>query len=100
MTRDTVEIHNPTYAKRSVGDSVAHVPLPRPQPGDSLRISYIDNEKPNTTRLLELVTADLARDYKVETRRFTKGGAGLPAPVEVIHDAARYADLAILATCD
>jgi hypothetical protein len=100
MTRSTVEIHNPTYAKRSVRDDVGRVPLPRPQRGDSLRISYIDNEKPNTTRLLELVTADLSRDFEVETRRFTKGGAGLPAPEEVIHDAARYADLAILATCD
>jgi hypothetical protein len=100
MARATVEIHNPTYARRSVGDTVARVPLPRPARGGSLRISFIDNEKPNTTRLLELVTADLARDFDVETRRFTKGGAGLPAPEEVIHDAARYADLAVVATCD
>jgi hypothetical protein len=100
MAGTTVEIHNPTYARRSASDTVGRVPLPRPEPGASLRISIIDNEKPNTSRLLELVTADLARDYNVETRRFTKGGAGLPAPEEVIHDAARYADLAILATCD
>jgi hypothetical protein len=100
MAQASFEIHNPAYAKRSTADAVAQLPPPRRNRGDALRISFVDNEKPNTTRLLELVAADLAKDYAIQSRRYTKGGAGLPAPDEVIREAATDADLAILATCD
>ena len=100
MTTEDIEIHTPAYAERTTPDAARHVTPPRLAPGARLRISFIDNEKPNTTRLLELVAERIGAHYAVETQRFTKGGAGLPAPAEVIERAARDADLAILATSD
>jgi hypothetical protein len=98
---DGIEIHVPAYARRaSAVESIRRVPAPRRTAGDPLRISFVDNEKPNTTRLLELVSERLGARYAVETSRFTKGGAGLPAPHDVIEAAARDADLVVLATCD
>lgn len=97
---DMVEIHTPAYARPSTDGTRRRVPFPALAPGDRLRIAFVDNEKPNTTEMLRLVERRLGAIYRVEAQRFTKGGAGLPAPRAVIDEAARGADLAIHATSD
>lgn len=100
MSDQTIDIHNPAFGRAANDAPRARVPFPPVADGDRLRVVFIDNEKPNTTRLLELVAQGLTRRYEVEVRRLLKGGAAHPAPEHIISDAAQSADLAVLATAD
>ena len=101
MTDAMVEIHNPSHAKSANSDTLQRVPFPRLQPGDRVRLAFLDNEKPNGTELLDIVQRELGEVYSIEVHRVLKGGGGgFPAPSEMIEEVARAADIAILATCD
>jgi hypothetical protein len=95
-----IEILNPTFGRRDDRQTRGSVPFPRLSSGDAVRVAFIDNEKPNTTDLLEKVAAGLAERFTVESVHLLKGGAAHPAPAEVLTRAADVADLAVLATAD
>jgi hypothetical protein len=93
-----IEILNPTFGKRDERASRGRVPFPKPGAG-TLRVAFIDNEKPNTTGLLELLADGLRARYSIEVDHLMKGGAAHPASADIIARAAG-ADLAVLATAD
>jgi hypothetical protein len=95
-----LRIHDPSHAPASGDGAAARVAFPRVAPGERVRVAFLDNEKPNTTPLLALVEAGLARRYELEPWRVLKGGAGFPAPAEMLEAIAARADVAILATAD
>jgi len=100
MSEQKVEIHNPSYAQPPSTDALRKAAFPRLERGAHVRVAFLDNEKPGTTKLLSLVEAELGEVYEVQARKILKGGAGFPAPREMLEEVARSADVAIVSTAD
>lgn len=94
-----IEVLNPVYA-RLPGLHLRRANFPRLNPGDRLRLGFLNNQKPNTEELLALVKRGLGERYQVEAKTFYKPDAAHGARPEVIGDLHEYADVAITATCD
>lgn len=94
-----IEIRNPAYA-RSPEQDLQEAPFPRLERGSRVRVGFLNNQKPNTQELLDLVEHGLGGQYQVESKRFFKRDAAHPAPPAVIEEISRYADVAVLATAD
>jgi hypothetical protein len=93
-----IEILNPTFGRPDGRVTRGRVAFPKPT-DRPLKVAFIDNEKPNTTRLLELVADGLRSRYPIDVEHLMKGGAAHPAPADII-DKASHADLVVLATAD
>jgi hypothetical protein len=96
----SVEIHNPSYATPPAEGGLRQAGFPRLVEGGPLRVGFLNNQKPNTGELLELVARGLGERYRVEARTFFKRDAAHPAPAGVIEDINRFADIAIISTAD
>lgn len=94
-----IEVLNPVYAG-APALQLRRASFPRLNPGDKLRLGFLNNQKPNTDELLSLVAHGLGERYQVETKAFYKPDAAHGARPEVIQDLHEYADVAITATCD
>ena len=94
------EIRNPSYATPPDGGGLKKAAFPSLAEGATVRLAFLNNNKPNTGELLELIGAGLGARYKVEARLFFKDDAAHPAPTQVLEDISRYADVAVLATAD
>ena len=99
MSESLIEIHNPIFGRPATDSSRRAIPFPERDEGDTLRIAFIDNEKPNTSYMLGLVEEGLSSRYRVQAQHLLKGGAAHPAPREIIQ-AAAGADLVLLSTAD
>jgi hypothetical protein len=95
-----MEIRNPAYARVPATEGMKAQGFPRLDEGSTVRIAFLNNQKPNTTELLAGIEERLGRRYQVESRNFWKGDAAHPAPSDVIAGINEYADVAVLATAD
>lgn len=97
--RQTVEIWSPaaTSGSRSGGEVLR---FPRLDAGDAVRVAYLDNVKPNTAELLELVDRGLRETFRVECRTYRKEYGAGPALPGTYEEIARTADLAVVGTAD
>ena len=100
MNESTIEVHNPGYAALPPEEALSRVPFPRLSRGARVRLGLLNNKKPNGTELLEMVEQRLGGSFEVEARMFTKGDGAHGAPSQMIQELARFADVAITATCD
>ena len=97
---DHIEIRNPSYATPPGGGGLKRAAFPSLAEGSAVRLAFLDNNKPNTAELLDLVGAGLGSRFELLPRRFFKDDAAHPAPKQVLAEIAEYADVAVLATAD
>lgn len=94
-----IEIRNPAYARISAQD-LQRAPFPRLEERATVRVGFLNNQKPNTHELLALVERGLRDHYRVQSKTFFKDDASHSAPLKVIEELNQYADVAVLATAD
>jgi hypothetical protein len=100
MARDhVVEVWNPTGAAPDEA-TAAELRFPRRTEGESLRVAYVDNIKPNTAELMELTDARLRRTFQVQSTTYRKEYGAGPARPGTYEEIARTADLAVVGVAD
>ena len=96
---ETVEVLDPTHGTPGVGAGGA-LRFPKRSAGEHLRVAYVDNLKPNTAALLDMIDTRLHRAFEVESTVYRKDYGAGPARAGTYEEIARTADMAVVGVAD
>jgi len=96
---DVIEILNPAHAAADEASDVT-IRFQRRGRGQSLRVAYIDNVKPNTAELFDLTNQRLGNSFNIDSKFYTKDYGAGPARPGTYEEIARSADLAVVGVAD
>lgn len=96
---ETVEMLNPSRGTPDGGGG-GTVRFPKRSAGESLRVAYVDNIKPNTAVLLDMIDQRLQATFKLESNAYRKEYGAGPARPGTYEEIARTADVAVVGVAD